>query len=151
MKNDNIDISLQDPQLPSAFKNARRNHGGMTIPENFFDTFEQRMNAAIDAEIEAKQPSIHIEPQKQSKFSRRWIASAAAVAVIAVLAVTLGFVRTGENLPTDDPTINGIANVEQTVTEEKEPQQEILIPEQVADEMMADASDVDVYEMYYDI
>ena len=48
MKDNKLHIFMEDPELPKQLKDARRNHGGMTVPEDFFAQFERKMNAVID-------------------------------------------------------------------------------------------------------
>ena len=51
MKDNKLHIFMEDPELPKQLKDARRNHGGMTVPEDFFAQFERKMNAVIDADL----------------------------------------------------------------------------------------------------
>lgn len=147
MKDNKFNLSLQDPQLPSALKDARRNHGGMTVPENFFEQFELKMNAVIDAEVKAQQqPSIEIKPAVVAKKNKYWMSAAAAFVVLFVLSLVLHFVVVGERLSDKESPVQNIASLEQF-----EMPEEGSLPESVSDEMLTAASDFDVYEMYCDL
>lgn len=146
MKDNKFNLSLQDPQLPSALKDARRNHGGMTVPENFFEQFELKMNAVIDAEVKAQQPSIEIKPAVVAKKNKYWMSAAAAFVVLFVLSLVLHFVVVGERLSDKESPVQNIASLEQF-----EMPEEGCLPESVSDEMLTAASDFDVYEMYCDL
>ncbi len=148
MKDDKLHIFMEDPELPKQLKDARRNHGGMKVPEDFFAQFEQKMNAVIDADIAAKEaeksPSIHSESESSPFWTKRWAKVAAMVALVVAVGLAIQFKWIGFN-KIDSNQINQIANVEQTVGEEMD---KIEIPEQIEDVLMASTSDYDAYDIY---
>lgn len=150
MKDDTKLTSLLDPQLPSQFKDARRNNAGMTVPAGFFDQFERKMNAVIDAEVAAKQASEAqpvLRPQTTVLSWRKWASVAAAVVLVVGVSLALRSQQTGQT-PAEDPLLSNVmAQTEETASEVEA----IELPEQVADELMACASDYDVFDLYFDI
>ncbi len=148
MKDDKLHIFMEDPELPKQLKDARRNHGGMKVPKDFFAQFEQKMNDVIDADIAAKKaastPAIQPEAQSTVLSPKRWIKVAAMVALVVAVGLALQFKWFGKN-QIDPNQINQIANIEQTTGEEME---EIEIPEQYEDVLMASTSDYDAYDIY---
>ena len=95
MKDNKLHIFMEDPELPKQLKDARRNHGGMTVPEDFFAQFERKMNAVIDADIAAKEaekkPSIKVESQQSVLSPKRWIKVAAMVAMVVAVGLAIQF------------------------------------------------------------
>jgi len=147
MKDEKLHIFMEDPELPKQLKDARRNHGGMKVPENFFAQFEQKMNAVIDADIAAKaaEKAPSIKPEENSIFRpKRWMKVAVMVALVVAVGLAIQLDWFGKN-KIDTEQINHIANVEQTVGEEMD---KIEIPEQIEDALVASASDYDVYDIY---
>jgi len=148
MKDDKLHIFMEDPELPKQLKDARRNHGGMKVPEDFFAQFEQKMNDVIDADIAAKKaektPSIKSDADSSVFAPKRWIKVAAMVAFVVAVGLAIQFKWFGNN-KIDSNQIHQIANVEQTVGEELD---EIEIPEQIEDVLMASTNDYDAYDIY---
>ncbi len=147
MKDDKLHIFIEEPKLPEQLKDARRNHGGMKVPEDFFVQFEQKMNEVIDADIAAKEhqgsPVIPLEDPDALR-PKRWLKVAAMVALVVAVGLAIQFKWFG-NSQIDKNQINQIANFEQTTGEEME---EIEIPEQYEDVLMASTSDYDAYDIY---
>lgn len=148
MKDEKLHIFMEDPELPRQLKDARRNHGGMKVPENFFAQFEQKMNAVIDADIAAKEaaktPSIQPEENYSIFRPKRWMKVAAMVALVVAVGLAIQLDWFGKN-KIDPEQVNHIANVEQTVGEEMD---KIEITEQIEDALVASTSDYDVYDIY---
>ena len=148
MKDNKLHIFMEDPELPKQLKDARRNHGGMTVPEDFFAQFERKMNAVIDADIAAKEaekkPSIKVENQQSVLSPRRWIKVAAMVALVVAVGLAIQFKWFG-NSKIDSNKINQLAGIEQMSSEEME---KIDVPEQVEDLLMVSTTDYDVYDIY---
>lgn len=146
MKDDNIQFNLQEPELPESLKDARRNHVGMTVPEDFFAQFEKKMNAVIDAEEltrkAAESPAIR-RPETAVLRPKRWIAVAASVVVIVAVGITWQF--NNQSVKISEETIDGFAALAGEQIEN------IELPDQVADEVMASVSDYDVFDLYCDI
>ena len=148
MKDNKLHIFMEDPELPKQLKDARRNHGGMTVPEDFFAQFERKMNAVIDADIAAKEaekkPSIKVENQQSVLSPKRWIKVAAMVALVVAVGLAIQFKWFG-NSKIDSNKINQLAGIEQMSSEEME---KIDVPEQVEDLLMVSTTDFDVYDIY---
>lgn len=159
MKESDVKITLQDPQLPSQLVNARRNHGGMTVPDDFFAQFERKMNAVIDADValrqsqpEATTPQPQITTPRPEDADRpqvlplwgwkRYVSVAAAVVVLVALTL---FVRQQGVVDTPDIAAEHFAeasNVEAAQIEDAEI---------VNEDLMADASDYDIFEYFCDV
>ena len=139
---------MEDPELPKQLKDARRNHGGMTVPEDFFVQFERKMNAVIDAEIAAKEaektPSIKGETKPTVLRPKRWIKVAAMVALVVAVGLALQFKWFGHS-QIDSNNVNQLVSVEQLSGDEME---KIEIPEQIEDVLMVSTSDYDAYDIY---
>jgi hypothetical protein len=146
MKDNKLHIFMEDPELPKQLKDARRNHGGMTVPEGFFEQFERKMNAVIDADLAAKEktPSIGVETQQPVLRPKRWIKVAAMVALVVAVGLAIQFKWFG-NSKIDSNKINQLAGIEQMSSEEME---KIDVPEQVEDLLMVSTTDYDVYDIY---
>ncbi|MBR5069410.1 MAG: hypothetical protein IKX25_08395 [Bacteroidales bacterium] len=148
MKDNKLHIIMEDPELPKQLKDARRNHGGMTVPEDFFVQFERKMNAVIDAEIAAKEaektPSIKGENNQTVLRPKRWIKVAAMVALVVAVGLALQFKWFGHS-QIDSNNVNQLVSVEQLSGDEME---KIEIPEQIEDVLMVSTSDYDAYDIY---
>lgn len=151
MKDNKLHIFMEDPELPKQLKDARRNHGGMTVPEDFFAQFERKMNAVIDADIAAKEaekkPSIKVENQQSVLSPKRWIKVAAMVAMVVAVGFAIQFKWFGQN-QIDSNNVNQLVNIEQMSSEEME---KIEIPEQIEDVLMVSTNDYDAYDIYCDL
>ena len=148
MKDNKLHIFMEDPELPKQLKDARRNHGGMTVPEDFFVQFERKMNAVIDAEIAAKEaektPSIKGKTQQNVLRPKRWIKVAAMVALVVAVGLALQFKWFGHS-QIDSNNVTQLVSVEQSMGDEME---KIEIPEQIEDVLMVSTSDYDAYDIY---
>ena len=148
MKDNKLHIFMEDPELPKQLKDARRNHGGMTVPEDFFVQFERKMNAVIDAEIAAKEaektPSIKGETNQTVLRPKRWIKVAAMVALVVAVGLALQFKWFGHS-QIDSNNVTQLVSVEQSMGDEME---KIEIPEQIEDVLMVSTSDYDAYDIY---
>lgn len=151
MKEEMKKVRLEDPQLPSALKEARRNHGGMTVPEDFFAQFEQKVNAMIDAEISSQKSSElpSLQPQIVHKDrSRVWISVAASVVIAVAIGLAWQFVDFSNNETQEIQPVSLFAELENETVNDG---QAIELPEEVSDEMMASASDYEIFDIYCDI
>lgn len=94
MNQEQFKLGEADPQLPREAQEAGKNHMGMTVPADFFQQFERKMNAVIDAEVNVERThTINSQsPQKSvPQIGRRWISIAAGVVVLAVIGMALQF------------------------------------------------------------
>lgn len=151
MKEEMKKVRLEDPQLPSALKEARRNHGGMTVPEDFFAQFEQKVNAMIDAEISSQKSSElpSLQPQIVHKDrSRVWISVAASVVIAVAIGLAWQSVDFSNNETQEIQPVSLFAELENEAVNDG---QAIELPEEVSDEMMASASDYEIFDIYCDI
>lgn len=145
---DNIINIQQDPQLPEMLKDARRNHGGQTVPQDFFAQFEKKMNAAIDADIllqeaekKAQQPQI-----KWYREKRTWMSLAASFLLILVLGIAMQFDQLGHKLTGTTHNDNNVAEIQF-----EEDDTFLEVPEIVEENYLATTNDYELYEYYCDI
>ena len=167
MKDDNKNISLADPELPEFLRDARRNHGGMTVPEGFFAQFEQQMNQIIDQEqekgaaAEVQQPAAE-QATRETKSAvlrpRRWISVAAAVCLIVGLSLFLQHGGNDATVPTDviEQTEDGAEGITRGLAEfegnaEGNDASLASFTEEEAADLLVSASDYDMYELYCEI
>lgn len=138
MNKEQFNINIADPELPKAAREAARNHGGMTVPEGFFEQFERKMNAVIDAEnlLHESQPAIQpvAKPSGTHSIGRSWIAAAAAVAVVLVVGIFYQFNRIEDKI-----IQSGI------MAEAESPEEELLNP--MEDVYYTSLSDYEVYDL----
>ncbi len=148
MKDNKLHIFMEDPELPKQLKDARRNHGGMKVPEDFFVQFERKMNAVIDAGIAVKEaektPSIKVKPQQSVLRQNRWIRIASMVAMVVAVGLAIQFKWFGQN-QIDSNNVNQLVNIEQMSGDELD---KIEIPEQVEDVLLITSNDFDAYDIY---
>jgi len=147
MNTDNSKFSMQDPELPSALRDARRNHGGQTVPADFFAQFEQKMNAVIDAEQlvrEAQGPVLVPETKTRVQKPRRWIGIAASV--IVIVAVGIGWQLLQSSPEAVPHSVDQFTDITRAGLVEQI--ENIELPDQIADEVLASASDYEIYDMY---
>lgn len=142
MKDEKDLLPLQDPMLPETFRNARRNHGGMTVPDDFFSQFERKMNAVIDAEVQTQvsKPQLQLKPAASVWNLGRWLSVAASVALIVGISIMVNRQQKGETL--SDSVQLAAAAAPDASAEAVDP---------VAEEMMACATDFDVFDLYCDL
>lgn len=94
MNQEQFKLGEADPQLPREAQEAGKNHMGMTVPADFFQQFERKMNAVIDAEVNVERThTINTQSSQKSvpQIGRRWISIAAGVVVLAVIGMALQF------------------------------------------------------------
>lgn len=145
-------MKMQDPELPLQFRDAKRRHGGQTVPADFFAQFEQKINAVIDAEQlvrEAQGPVLVPQTQPAAPVVRpkRWIGVAASVIVIVAIGLGWQLLQPQGPVPAE-----GIAEISQVTRESLLQQIEnIELPDQVADEVLASGSDYEIYDMFCDL
>lgn len=154
MKDNLKHISHEEVKLPAQLKEARRNHGGMTVPEGFFEAFEQKMNAVIDAEVlveKAKQGPVLVPAQKKDKTnSRRWMSVAAAAVVVVIMGAAFQFDWFGLNKEVPATDITLLNNLVKTEYVEVDQIPE-AVQEQVIEEMLADVNDYEIFDMLSEI
>lgn len=144
MKDEKINLSLDEPQLPKALSDARRNHGGMTVPDGFFTQFERKMNAVIDAEVMAHGQDAAAESPRPAVLNwRRWASIAAAVVVVVALSLVVRM-QNGSDASADSPS-SLAALGEGNSAEAAE------VQDQIEDGVMAAVSDYDVFDLYCDL
>lgn len=139
MNTEQFTIKQADPELPEVVKRASQNHGGMTVPADFFAQFEQKMNAVIDTEVLASQPAIEPAAAKRTTtMTRRWAGIAAAVAL--VVAVTAA-IQINWSAPDTPPEPEVMA---ETITSDYDDQS-------AEEQYYATLSDYEVYDIIYGI
>lgn len=146
MIDNNIHID-KDPELPEFFADARRNHGGQTVPANFFEQFEKKMNAVIDAEelVKNAAPVVKMQP-KWYEQKQNIIKIAAASVVILVAGLALQFDYIGHQL---QDTQNGSSLAESNEFDFSDP--ELILPEDAEESYLASTNDYELYEYYCEI
>lgn len=145
MKDNTNNLSLKEPELPKQLLDAKRNHGGMTVPDDFFAQFERKMNAVIDAEVLKQQPAVTPAQPARVFNPYRWITIAATVIVVAALGLFVQRQHVDE--PQFDAQSSGIVAQMSDMQDEESAE----LTEQLADEMLLIASDYDVYDLYCDL
>lgn len=148
MTDKNIQIQ-SELRLPESFGDVRRNHGGQSVPQDFFSEFEKKMNAAIDAQIlldqaEKKNSQPRIQWYRQK---RTWMSLAASFVLIVVLGIAFQFDRLGHIL-SDEAANNTteVANTQYTDDEEF-----FDVPEVVEERYLATTNDYELYEFFCEI
>lgn len=145
-------ITLEDPQLPAQLAHARRNHGGMTVPDDFFAQFERKMNAVIDAEQHVQQAGVEsspadapVVPISHGMWSgwRRYASIAATV--VLVVGITL-FLRLFDT-PANEQQVTSIDFSSFAALDVNA----VDLSDQVVDEVLTAATDYDVFEYYCDL
>lgn len=136
MNTEQFKITQADPELPKELMDARRNHGGMTVPDGFFAQFEQKMNAVIDADIQVKSATetVATESGKVVSMRNRWAGIAAAAVVLFAISMAFQFDWLGDKLTSDQDAI--AANPE--MEDEYDPAEDVFY---------ASLSDYEVYDL----
>ncbi len=65
------------------FKRGARRKAGMTVPEGFFEQFQQQLEAKIDT-LEAVKPAPVVEMPRRNTFTLRAMIAASVVALVAL-------------------------------------------------------------------
>lgn len=136
MNTEQFKITQADPELPKELKDARRNHGGMTVPDDFFTQFEQKMNAVIDADIQVKKATETAAKEKGNVVSmrNRWTSIAAVAVVLLAIGMAFQFDWLGHKLTSEQEDIAANAEVE----DDYDPAEDVFY---------ASLSDYEVYDM----
>ena len=142
MEDKKLNVSLSEPQLPAGLEAARRNHGGMTVPEDFFLQFERKMNAVIDAEAATQSQEVAKQAPVATLRPRRWLYVAALVAAVVAVSLVLRLNHSVEPPMAEHILAETVATGENT---------SIDVPEQMADEFVSAASDYEVFDLYCDL
>lgn len=139
----------KDPQLPEIFTNAKRNHGGQIVPTDFFEQFEKKMNAVIDAEMMIKEVEKKAEiPQIQWYRQRRtWMSIAASFALIVVVGIAMHVDHIGHKLQNTQQ----IDQFAETYEEFDLNDPELELPDMVEESYLATTNDYELYEYYCEI
>lgn len=139
----------KDPQLPEMLRDAKRNHGGQTVPADFFAQFEKKMNAVIDADVLMKEAEKKVaQPQIQWYSKRRtWMGLAASFVLIIVVGAAMHFDRIGHLLQ-DQQDVSQLADVNED-EEFFDPDMELM--DSVEDSYLASTNDYELYEYYCEI
>lgn len=132
MNKEQFNIGQSDPELPEIVKDAKQNHGGMIVPDDFFVSFEKKMNAIIDAEVLTHQPVLSTREEAPS-IRNRWIGVAAAAMAIAVIGAAFHFDWFSTQIPEQQGLI---ATVDET---------DVLDPSE--DVYYTSLSDYEVYDL----
>lgn len=146
MIDNNIHID-KEPELPEFFANARRNHGGQTVPADFFEQFEKKMNAVIDAEELVKNAAPVVKMQPKWYMQKQSLIKIAAVAVLVlVVGVALQFDYIGHQLQGNQNVTNLAESNEFDLSDP-----ELILPEDAEDSYLASTNDYELYEYYCEI
>ena len=140
MTKDNQHISLQEPELPEILRNARRNHGGDKVPDGFFEQFEQKMNAMIDAEQQAAAQTPTVQRPEAKQKSNRWLRVAAMLVFVVAVGISWQFYRMSGTV---DQQVQQAMTLAESQDEEM-PESEESLPEQVEEEFLTATSDYDI-------
>ncbi len=138
----------KDPQLPEMLRDAKRNHGGQTVPGDFFAQFEKKMNAVIDADVLMKEAEKKVEmPQIQWYRQRRtWMGLAASFVLIVVVGIAMHVDHLGHKLQQQE--VSQFATVDET---EDSFDQDLEFMDTVEDSYLASTNDYELYEYYCEI
>lgn len=139
----------KDPQLPEMLRDAKRNHGGQTVPADFFAQFEKKMNAVIDADVLMKDTEKKIEmPQIQWYRQRRtWMGLAASFALIVVVGIAMHVDHMGNKLQ-QQQDVTQFASVDEA---EDFFDQDPEFMDTVEESYLASTNDYELYEYYCEI
>lgn len=139
----------KDPQLPEILRDAKRNHGGQTVPADFFAQFEQKMNAVIDADVLMKEAEKKAAmPQIQWYRQRRtWMGLAAGFALIVGVGIAMHVDQVGHKLQSQQDVFQ-LANAN---GEEDFMESEMELMDSVEDSYVASTNDYELYEYYCEI
>lgn len=139
----------KDPQLPEMLHDAKRNHGGQTVPADFFAQFEKKMNAVIDADVLMKETEKKVEmPQIQWYRQRRtWMGLAASFALIVVVGIAMHVDHMGHKLQ-QQQDVTQFASVEEA---EDFFDQDPEFMDTVEESYLASTNDYELYEYYCEI
>lgn len=139
----------KDPQLPEMLRDAKRNHGGQTVPADFFAQFEKKMNAVIDADVLMKETEKKVEmPQIQWYRQRRtWIGLAASFALIVVVGIAMHVDHMGHKLQ-QQQDVSQFASVDEA---EDFFDQDPEFMDTVEESYLASTNDYELYEYYCEI
>lgn len=150
MTEQNIHID-KDPQLPEILKDARRNHGGQTVPADFFAQFEKKMNAAIDADIMLKEAEKAAEKPQITWYRQRrtLMGLAASFVLIVVVGIAMHVDHIGHKLKADAQNSIQLASESSVDFDLDDPNLEL--PDMVEDSYLATTNDYELYEYYCEI
>lgn len=139
----------KDPQLPEMLRDAKRNHGGQTVPADFFAQFEKKMNAVIDADVMKKEAEKKAEmPQIQWYRQRRtWMSLAASFVLIVVVGIAMHVDHVGHKLQ-NQQDVTQLAN---TNTDEDYIDSDMELMDSVEESYLASTNDYELYELYCEI
>lgn len=139
----------KDPQLPEMLRDAKRNHGGQTVPADFFAQFEKKMNAVIDADVLMKETEKKVEmPQIQWYRQRRtWMGLAASFALIVVVGIAMHVDHMGHKLQ-QQQDVSQFASVDEA---EDFFDQDPEFMDTVEESYLASTNDYELYEYYCEI
>lgn len=149
MQNDKNYLSLEDPKLLEQLHDARRNHAGLTVPDDFFAQFERKMNAVIDAAEEAKkaQQAPQPIPLQPKAASRRWLSIAALALIVIAAGMFLYLGAAGNAVSEANPASLNLASADAST----EVSADESAADLVADEMTVAATDYDIFDLYCDL
>lgn len=138
----------KDPELPEILRNAKRNHGGQTVPADFFAQFEQKMNVVIDADILLKEAEKKTQkPQIQwYKQSRTWMGLAASFVLIVVVGLAMHVDEIGHKISGTQHT-NHFATIDEVF--ENVDSEEFI--DTMEEGLLATTNDYELYEYYSEI
>lgn len=139
----------KDPQLPEMLRDAKRNHGGQTVPADFFAQFEKKMNAVIDADVLMKETEKKVGmPQIQWYRQRRtWMGLAASFALIVVVGIAMHVDHMGHKLQ-QQQDVTQFASVDEA---EDFFEQDPEFMDTVEESYLASTNDYELYEYYCEI
>ena len=122
------------------FEQNTRNQAGMTVPEGFFEQFQQRIESEVDRyESEKKKAVIPVIGRRQS-FVRRW---SVAAGIAALVGIGIAAYYVADNLlDINNSQIDLVAanSIDEEFTDAEE-----------QDMAIGSISDFDLYDLYCDV
>ncbi|MCR5394651.1 MAG: hypothetical protein K6E86_04590 [Bacteroidales bacterium] len=120
------------------FDGKKRTQAGMSVPDGFFEQFQQQLEAKIDTLEAVKQsPVIPMPQQSNTRRLMRWAVAACAVVVISIGALTY-FQMQDDSSVIPAPQTAAIEQAVDSVEEEYN----------MEDMVMRSVNDFELYELY---
>ena len=130
------------------FKEGQRSHAGMSVPENFFQDFQNRLMVEITNRQELSEkkpePKIVVSPDLQPEIGKRryrWI----SIAACAILVVGIGFFAMNLDQDAVNPNISQVPAGQEIASLAAEAAEEEA---DTYDMLYASMSDMELYDFY---
>lgn len=121
------------------FEEGKRRQAGMTVPEGFFEQFQQQLEAKIDT-LEAVKPAPVVEmPKRTHRLLSRWAVAACCLLVIGIGAI-VSFNHTSDEVAPAVATET--AEAASTQSEDESEMEEMII---------RSVNDFELYDYYCDL